>query len=127
VTEEAKVSYKNPECACFRHPEGKKIQTAAVVQVAQAVGGLFVEGADSVGLCSETLPMLLEMSIINIAVIIATSGTAIDQGSDEALWETQRVLKGIEQRVGDRLEKYHEEARMHPEIAKKYNAMREDR
>jgi len=121
------MSYKDPECACFRHPEGRKIQTAAIVRVAQTVGGLFTKGAESVGLCDETLPMLMEMCIINMAVIVAVQGTQIEMGSDEAKWETQRVLKGIEQRVGDRLEKYHEEARMHPEIAKKYNAMREDR
>jgi hypothetical protein len=127
VTQEAKVSYKDPECACFRHPEGIKIQTAAIVQVAQAVGGLFAEGAQSMSLCDETLPMLMEMSIINMAVIIAVHGTAIEMGSVEALWETQRILKGIEQRINDRLMHYHEEAKMHPEVAAKYNAMRSDR
>jgi len=91
---------------------------SAVVQVAQAVGGLFAEGAESVGLCREALPMLMEMSIINMSVIIAVRGTAIEMGSVEALWETQRVLKGIEQRVNDRLMKYHEEAMMHPEVGR---------
>ena len=78
-------------------------------------------------LCAETLPMLMEMSIINMAVIVAVQGTAIEMGSVEALWETQRVLKGIEQRVLDRLSDYYEEALKHPEVAKKYNAMRSDR
>jgi dihydroxyacid dehydratase/phosphogluconate dehydratase len=108
-------------------PRGRKIQMAAAVRVAQAVGGLFSEGATSVGLCDKTLPMLMELSVINMAVIMAVQGTAIEMGSVEALWETQRVLRGIEQRVNDRLVAYHEEAANHPEVAKKYNGMRSDR
>lgn len=101
----------DPKCACFEDKIGRRTRETQVTLLVQELGRLAAGGADQMGLCDETLPYILENLIINIATIIALKGTIIEMGTQEAQWETERVLAGIEGRVVARLRSYYEESR----------------
>jgi hypothetical protein len=100
-----------PDCPCFENPVTHDIMMTNMVAVVQSIGALLVAGARSAHLCEKTLPVVMEMAIINMATILGTRGTAIELGSQEAQWETERVLTGIEGRLMERVRVYYEMAR----------------
>jgi hypothetical protein len=66
--------------------------------LALQLGSTFLKVASEL-LCKESAQSAFEQIILIIATGLAINGTAIDAGSQEAHWETERVLKGIESRL----------------------------
>lgn len=50
-------------------------------------------------LCKPSAQEALEQMILVIATGLAINGTIIEPASQEAVWETERILKGIEKRL----------------------------
>lgn len=99
-----------PKCECFSDPEVAKIQTMQCVLISQAVGATLRKFAEKVGICKDAMPYLMDLAVINMAVLVGIEGTAIEHGSQEAQWETERVLTGIEARLMERVREYYAEA-----------------
>ena len=58
-------------------------------------------------ICREAEVPAFEMSILAMAACVALRGTIIQPGSDEAKWEIDRVLTGLEGRLLSRAADYH--------------------
>jgi hypothetical protein len=88
--------------------------------IALQLGNAFLKSA-SENLCKDSAAGSLEQLVLVIATGLAIGGTIIESGSDEAFWETERVLKGIEERLMGQLRYANEMSRKHgmnPEKAK---------
>lgn len=115
-----------PKCECFQSgPNLKSLAKAKCALVSNAIGQTMVQGADEVGMCKTTLPFIMELGIINMAVIVAIKGTTIEMGTKDAERETVRVLTGIEERVIALVAEVYAEARALGLNAATVAAMRE--
>lgn len=116
-----------PKCECFQtgEPSFTSLAKAQCSLVANAIGQTLIAGADEVSMCKTALPFIMELGIINMAVIIAIKGTAIEMGTEDAERETVRVLTGIEARVIALVNEVYAEARALGLTAETVAAMRE--
>jgi len=88
--------------------------------IALQIGNAFLQSASG-NLCKDSANAALEQMILVIATGLAIGGTIIESGSQEAFWETERVLTGIEGRVMRQLQYAQEMSNKHglnPEKAK---------
>lgn len=116
-----------PKCECFQ--TGEEVCTllakANCSAVSNEIGATLVSGASELNLCNKTLPFIMDLSIINMAVIVALKGTIIEMGTEDAERETVRVLTGIEERVITLAREIYAEARERGVTAETVRAMRE--
>lgn len=82
--------YVPHECGCV--PPGTDL--VAGVEMA----GEFIRIAKKYGLCVSSAQSALENMLVTVGGVLAIQGTIIEPGSQEAEWETQRILTGIEDR-----------------------------
>jgi hypothetical protein len=94
MSDENKSEYRPYEC---EHTED-----GTDTKIALQIGNAFLRAA-SEHLCRESTEGAFEQLIIVIATGLAISGTIIEPATQEAVWETERVLKDIEQRCLDQL------------------------
>lgn len=119
--------YERPECACYQHPHPRTgdVRDAMITEVGQHCGLMFGSGLDAAGVCNAAQGHALELVIITLATVAALRGTQIECGTQEAQWETERVLTGIEERLLHKLRWMHEQARL-PENEETTKKMREE-
>lgn len=98
---------KDPDCPCFNDPRTKVHVMSNMVALSQAFGAMLVQGSHEAQICHKAMPEVFEMAIINMATIIALDGTIIEMGSQEAQWETERILTGLEGRLLERVREYY--------------------
>lgn len=117
-----------PKCGCFdpRNSEALAWDSCArVANIVQAIGGAITVTAAEQGLCKESLPFLLDMLTINVLAYVVSSGTAIEIGSQEAQWETERLVTGTEERLLRAVRHVYEEGRKFGLTREIVRAMRE--
>lgn len=116
-----------PKCECFQ--TGDEFCTILAKSrcsaIANEMGNAMVRGANETSMCNATLPFIMDISIINMAVIVALKDTIIEMGTQEAERETVRVLTGIEERVIALAREIYAEARERGVTAETVRAMRE--
>lgn len=78
-------------CGCYH--DGRS--TMAALQVALS----FRDITEHMGLCDESRYYAMELCIVSLISNMILSTTAIDPGSQEARWETERIIKGLEARL----------------------------
>jgi hypothetical protein len=91
-----------PRCDCFDFeddPECTMGRCAQAAKIASRMAAVLVSLAKSNDFCKDALPFMVDTLNIVLATHMATQGTAIERGTKEARWETERVLKGIEARL----------------------------
>lgn len=112
-----------PKCECFQDDDTMVIAFAKANIIAQNVGAMFGSAAETLNMCRDSAPLILELAMINMLTIAATANTIIEQGTDEALWETERVLEGFEARVLKRVRAMYAMAKADGMTAEKMQAM----
>jgi hypothetical protein len=99
---------------------------AEAADIAATLTKTFVKLAMSKGFCLTSLPYVMDIVLLSLAVSVGTSAApAIEQGSQEAEWETERVLQGIEARVLARVRETYARGREAGLTAETVRAMRE--
>lgn len=117
-----------PKCSCFDPRISEALawdSCARVANIVQVTGGAITVAAADQGLCKESLPFLLDMLVINVMAYVVTSGTAIEMGSQEAQWETERLVAGMEERLLRSVRHVYDEGRKFGLTREKVMAMRE--
>lgn len=95
---------KKPTCKCFADEnDGDGRARASAIIAAQQMSFHLVSVLKQNDLCQNAAQYVLEHSILNMVTFLAIAGTAIDEGSQEAEWETDRILTGIETRLRERV------------------------
>lgn len=116
-----------PNCTCFNfeNEEYSKGRMYAAANLGHQMIAAFDHLVASSEFCDKSLPYLMDMVVICLAVRLGTLGTAIEDGTQEAQWETERVLTGLEARVLARVRWMYDFGRKHGLTAEKVRAMRD--
>jgi len=117
-----------PRCGCFDFDAAPGLamsRCAEVSQIAMHIASAIVGAAREMELCDRALPLLIDSVIITLAVHVATHGTIIEQGTEDAERETIRVLTGMEQRIIEEARNTYAYARANGITAESVRAMRE--
>lgn len=93
---------KKPTCECFADENDGDGRARAII-AAQQMSFHLVSVLKQNDLCRNAAQYVLEHSILNMVTFLAIADTAIDEGSQEAEWETDRILTGIETRLRERV------------------------
>lgn len=91
-----------PACPCFdvADPNYAMGRCADVSKCAATMVQAMLELAKMEELCKHALPYVVEMFVISaLCSISKINGPALEYGSKEMEWETERLLQGMEARV----------------------------
>lgn len=118
MIEDDRVRYVHaPECLCFDEElnPNAALKHAAASTVAMHMAAALREMMDTADLCvGRSLPYVLSLVIINVVTLLATTpedGPGIEQGTQEALEASERVLMGTERRTLEIMRGMYSEAR----------------
>jgi hypothetical protein len=91
-----------PKCTCFNFDEDPDFamkQCACATQMTGQLAGELMHDMMDAHMCRVAMPFVMENLIIQLVTQLALMGTVIEAGTNEALWESERVLNGLEARV----------------------------
>jgi hypothetical protein len=89
-----------PNCPYFKDEDARAEMTKRVAQVAQMLSQIFVEACSGAELCREAAIATMHELILAITSGLATcNAPGIEAGSEEARWESEHLLNGIEGRL----------------------------
>lgn len=93
-----------PQCSCFATDRLFTMgRCAEVAGAGHQLCAAFHELTGRMELCPDALPFFLELMVLSLLTYVARSqGPALEYGSQEMEWETERLLHGMEARVLER-------------------------
>lgn len=117
-----------PKCGCFNSDDDAYtlLRCSGAAHGGHALCGAFDQVVRDMNLCAEAMPYLLELTLISVLAYMAkASGPALEYGSKEIEWESERLLDGMEARVLARMRETYARGREIGLTEEKARAMRE--
>ncbi len=129
MTEETKRAFKLPldlpKCECFQTHDTALVRCAMASQIAGTAGKALMTVALEQDFCRDSIPHILDMVVLSLMTHVVMYETAIECGTQEALWETERLITGMEERLIRTARHLYEESKALGLTAEKVQAMRE--